>query len=160
MTDNIPNQVEEIVDEVKLLTPSLEWPPVLKKGEKIRFKGGFNRDIWMRKNIVIAFCTILAILCLTIVFQAPVSAEGLIFVAILTCIGIAITYFMYRNQKFIITDRAVYVNRGRPMLISSARKIVGVGATVRLTGRWGVGLTLLGVENASEIRKVLQGRSV
>jgi len=160
MSDNIPNQVETIVDDVKRITPSADWPPVLKEGETVRFKGGFNADIWMRKNIMIAVCTVTAILGLTIIFGTPVSVEGLIFVAILTCIGIAITYLMYRNQKFIITDRAVYVNRGRPMLITSARKIVGVGATVRLTGRWGVGLTLLGVENASEIRKVLQGRAV
>jgi hypothetical protein len=66
---------------------------------------------------------------------------------------------MYHRQKWIITNRAVYVNRGRPMLLSSARKIAGFGSTIRLTGRWGVGITLLGVTNAAEIRASLQGRS-
>tara|TARA_B110000240_G_scaffold198254_1_gene257707 strand:- start:10156 stop:10296 length:141 start_codon:yes stop_codon:yes gene_type:complete len=45
------------------------------------------------------------------------------------------------------------------MLISSARKIVGFGSTIRLIGGWGVGMTLLGVQNASEIRLALQGRT-
>ena len=44
------------------------------------------------------------------------------------------------------------------MLSSSIRKVVGFGSTVRLIGGWGTGITLLGVENASEIRQYLQGK--
>lgn len=153
-------KADRLIEEVTILQPSKEWPPVLSDQEITRFEGAFDRDIWLRKNV--GFTVIAFVVLATIAFalNRPITAEGMGFVAVLSFIGGTITYLMYKNQHWIITDRAVYVNRGRPMLISSARKIAGFGSTVRLTGRWGVGITLLGVTNAAEIRAALQGRAL
>ncbi len=152
-------QIDDMFDEVIVLTPSTDWPPVLGTDEQTRFQGSFNRAIWLRKNVAFTFVAFWVIALIAYLANSPISREGMAFVAALSLIGGAITYLMYNRQQWIITNRAVYVNRGRPMLLSSARKIVGFGSTVRLTGRWGVGITLLGVANAAEIRATLQGRA-
>ena len=153
------DRADQLIDEVTILQPSMDWPPVLNDNEVAKFEGGFNRDIWLRKNVGFTLIAFAIIAIIAYVANSPISAQGMAFVGILSLIGGAITYAMYSRQRWLITDRAVYVNRGRPMLISSARKIAGFGSTVRLTGRWGVGITLLGVTNAAEIRATLQGRA-
>jgi hypothetical protein len=153
------DQADKLIEEVTILQPSKSWPPELIETEVVRFKGSFDPAVWVRKNVAITAVVFGVIVILAAALGRPITAQGMIFVVILALIGTAITYVMYRNQNWIITNRAVYVNRGRPMLISSARKVVGFGSTVRLTGRWGVGMTLLGVQNAAEVRAVLQGRA-
>jgi hypothetical protein len=153
------NKIDDMIDEVAAIVPSTDWPPVLGVDESIRFEGGFDRDIWLRANVGTTLIVFAAVGLVAYLLKNPISFEGMVFVVVLALIGGAITYAMYHRQKWIITNRAVYVNRGRPMLLSSARKIVGFGSTVRLTGRWGVGITLLGVQNAAQIRASLQGRA-
>ena len=88
----------------------------------------------------------------------PIKIEGIGFVVLLSIFGAIIIFLMYNKQNWIITNRAVYLKKRRPMLSSSIRRVVGFGSTVRLIGGWGTGITLLGVENASEIRQYLQGK--
>lgn len=153
------DQADKLIEEVTILQPSSSWPPELINNETVRFQGSFDPAVWMRKNVAVTAIVFGAIVTLAALLDRPITAQGMIFVIVLALIGTAITYAMYRKQSWIITNRAVYVNKGRPMLISSARKVVGFGSTVRLTGRWGVGVTLLGVQNAAEVRAVLQGRA-
>lgn len=151
--------IDDMIDEVAAITPSTDWPPVLDAGEEIRFEGAFDRATWLRANVGATLLIFSAIIVIAYLLKNPISAQGFVFATCLLLIGAGVTYAMYRRQEWIITNRAVYVNRGRPMLLSSARKIAGFGSTIRLTGRWGVGITLLGVQNAATIRANLQGRA-
>jgi hypothetical protein len=149
--------IDDMIDEVAAITPSTQWPPVLAAGETTRYTGAFNRATWLRSNVGASLMFFSALIVIGYLLNSPISKQGFTFAMILLSLGAAITYAMYHRQEWIITNRAVYVNRGRPMLLSSARKIAGFGSTIRLTGRWGVGVTLLGVQNATEIRATLNG---
>ena len=153
------DQADKFIEEVTIMQPSREWPPILLDDEIIKFEGSFDSSTWIRKNVTFSVIAFFVIVVITNALSQPIQPEGIGFIVILSFIGAAITFVMYRNQRWLITNRAIYVKKGRPMLISSARKIVGFGSTIRLIGGWGVGMTLLGVENASEIRLTLQGRT-
>ena len=153
-------QANQLIEDVTIIQPSTEWPPILLDEEVISFQGNFNKSAWLRKNVTFSALAFFSIVVLTNAIGHPIKIEGIGFVILLSFFGAAITFLMYNRQSWIITNRAVYLKKRRPMLISSVRKVVGFGATVRLIGGWGTGITLLGVENASEIRYFLQrGRS-
>ncbi len=149
--------IDDMIDEVAAIAPSTEWPPVLGAGEVQKFQGSFNRNAWIRSNVGGSIILFSVVVLIAYLMNSPISQRGFTFAISLMLVGGLITYLMYHRQEWIITNRAVYVNRGRPMLLSSARKIAGFGSNIRLTGRWGVGITLLGVENAADIRASLQG---
>ena len=158
--NSFKEQADQFIEDVTIIQPSTEWPPILLDEEVISFQGSFNKSAWLRKNVTFSALVFFSIVVLTNAIGHPIKIEGIGFVILLSFFGAAITFLMYNRQSWIITNRAVYLKKRRPMLISSVRKVVGFGATVRLIGGWGTGITLLGVENASEIRYFLQrGRS-
>ena len=92
----------------------------------------------------------------------PSNARNIIdannYVNIETVNTLSLSIFHKNTLVFAKVGAAVYLKKRRPMLSSSIRKVVGFGSTVRLIGGWGTGITLLGVENASEVRHYLQGK--
>lgn len=149
-------QADQFIEDVTIIQPSTEWPPVLLDEEIISFQGNFNKSAWLRKNVTFSALAFFSIVVLTNAIGQPIKIEGIGFVILLSFFGAALTFLMYSKQSWIVTNRAVYLKKRRPMLVSSIRKVVGFGSTVRLIGGWGTGITLLGVENASEIRYFLQ----
>ena len=151
-------QADQFIEDVTIIQPSNEWPPVLIKNETISFEGKFNKSAWLHKNVTFSALAFFLIIVLSNAIGHPIKIEGIGLVVLLSIFGAIIIFLMYNKQSWIITNRAVYLKKRRPMLSSSIRKVVGFGSTVRLIGGWGTGITLLGVENASEIRQYLQGK--
>lgn len=151
-------QADKFIKDVNIIHPSNKWPPILLKDEKISFEGSFNTSTWLRSNVSSSALAFFLIVLISNAIGHPIKIEGIGFVVLLSFFGAILTYLMYNKQSWIVTNRAVYLRKRRPMLSSSIRKVVGFGSTVRLIGGWGTGITLLGVENASEIRNYLQGR--
>ena len=151
-------QADQFIKDVTVIQPSNEWPPILLENENISFEGKFNKSVWLRKNVTFSALAFFSIVVISNAIGHPIKIEGIGFVVLLSFFGAALTFLMYNKQSWIITNRAVYLKKRRPMLSSSIRKVVGFGSTVRLIGGWGTGITLLGVENASEVRHYLQGK--
>ncbi|GHA57974.1 hypothetical protein GCM10008927_24710 [Amylibacter ulvae] len=151
--------VSDMIDNAPIAPLSTAWPPKIDPQETIMFQGKFSSQAWVKNNVMLVYgvaavCVILAMASDLIVDLKTVN----LVIAALT-VGTIVTFVLNRNQEWLITDRAVYVKQGHPVPLSSIRKIQGFGATVRFTGRAGSGRSLIGVENAADMRAKLTGKS-
>lgn len=150
---------EKLCDSVQAASLSNDWPPVLLNGEHITFQGGFDLQSWYSKNVVFVAALIGAVVLIAALTDLPLGAEAMGYLVVLATIGASVTYLIYRSQQWIITTHGVYVKGRRPVPFTSIKKINGFGATIRLTGKFGMGASLIGVKDAAHIRNTLLGRA-
>lgn len=151
-------QFNELLAEAELQTLSKEWPPALSVAEKTLFNGTFSAHAWFRQNVSFAAGFIALCVIVLPLFGMPLTPSMVMMLASMILAGCVLTYLIYCRQTWLITDRGIYVKGRAPTALSSIKRIQGFGATVRLTGRFGLSQTLVGVANAAEVRQTLTGR--
>ncbi len=106
--NSFKEQADQFIEDVTIIQPSTEWPPILLDEEVISFQGNFNKSAWLRKNVTFSALAFFSIVVLTNAIGHPIKIEGIGFVILLSFFGAAITFLMYNRQSWIITNRAVY----------------------------------------------------
>ena len=94
------------------------------KNETISFEGKFNKSAWLHKNVTFSALAFFLIIVLSNAIGHPIKIEGIGFVVLLSIFGAIIIFLMYNKQSWVITNRAVYLKKRRPMLSSSIRKLL------------------------------------
>jgi hypothetical protein len=133
------------------------WPPSLESGETVLFQGGFDRKAWGREA-VFWWAALAGIFWLL----APVVEESrpslpIFYFFIGGVLAGAIVLLWHGRQQWIMTDRAFYITRQKPMPLETIRGFGGWGASIRVVPRRGASKRLLGIADAAQMRASLNG---
>jgi len=75
-------QADQFIEDVTIIQPSNEWPPVLIKNETISFEGKFNKSAWLHKNVTFSALAFFLIIVLSNAIGHPIKIEGIGFVVL------------------------------------------------------------------------------
>ena len=75
--NSFKEQADQFIEDVTIIQPSTEWPPILLDEEVISFQGNFNKSAWLRKNVTFSALAFFSIVVLTNAIGHPIKIEGI-----------------------------------------------------------------------------------